>query len=145
MQLNQRDVTKNFRTGYYLPATPGSNAGVGAPRFFFGFRPSESRRRSDADILGALSVLAFARYPARLKVIGKITATGRRCWAYSRALIAEWRRRARSRGELGRSAIANCWISALHASMLKTRRWSCSGSNDQEVRFDMRQIDAVPS
>ena len=100
MQLNQRDVTKNFRTGYYLPATPGSNAGVGAPRFFFGFRPSESRRESDADILGALSVLAFAPYPARLKVIGKITATGRRCWVYSRALIAEWRRRARSRGEL---------------------------------------------
>lgn len=99
MQLNQRDVTK-LRTGYYLPATPGSNAGLGAPRFFRGPRPSESRRQADAGILRALSVLAFAPYPARLTVLGQITATGRRCWDYSRALVAEWRRRARSRGEL---------------------------------------------
>ena len=99
MRPNRHGTTRKFRTGY-LPPTSGSHARHGAPRFFRGLRPSESRREADADILGALSVLAFAPYPARLTVLGQITASGRRCWDYTRARIAEWRRRARSRSEL---------------------------------------------
>jgi hypothetical protein len=34
---------------------------------------------------------------ARLTVLGRIAAAGRPCWAYSRARMAEWQCRARSR------------------------------------------------
>ena len=99
MRPNRHGATRKFRTGY-PPPTSGSHARHGAPRFLRGLRPSDRGQETDADILGAVSVLAFAPAPARLTVLGEITAAGRRCWAYSRTLFAEWRRRARTRNEL---------------------------------------------
>jgi uncharacterized protein YjiS (DUF1127 family) len=71
---------------------------------FFG-----SLRQSRTSGNGQTTAVTSITRPARLTVLGRIAATGRQCWAFGRARIAEWRRRGYCRCELRTFSDLELW------------------------------------